>query len=151
MITSPIYVEVQQINPRARFALLALTITSVSLQLSANLFYLVINPFFLLTGLLFAILYIAAITLKFTTSVYTDRIDVRFWPFFHDTIDCSEILSITERAFSIIGFGVRYDLDRAITYYKATGKRGLQLTLKNQQKVIIGSRKVTELKAKLII
>ena len=87
--------------------------------------------------------------LRMETTVYSDRVDVRFWPLTHRVIHASEIAGGGARTYSPLreygGWGIRgFARNRA---YNVSGNQGVQLILKNGNRVLIGTRQPRELEA----
>jgi hypothetical protein len=99
----------------------------------------------LISAMIVALVYILTITFKFSTVIYSDRIYISFWPFFKTSVKISAITEIKAVTYDMPGFGVRYDIQNLVTYYKASGKSGIALTLFNHKTVVIGTRNATEI------
>ena len=93
---------------------------------------------------------IAPITLallELRTRVTKDGIEVKFWPFGRRRIFRSEIVEARVREYSPIkefgGWGYRVNKDGKA--YNMHGNKGLQLRLKNGERILIGTQRPEEL------
>jgi Family of unknown function (DUF6141) len=83
------------------------------------------------------------LSLRMTTEVSDEGIVVRFPPFFRRLISLEKIRSFEVRKYSALkeygGWGVRYSLKHG-TAYNVSGPLGVQLTLQDGKKILIGSQ-----------
>jgi len=109
-----------------------------------------------LTGMIISIVVVAAVAALFMTMKLTTRIDkltirVRFYPFINRTIPWQDVEEAYVRTYKPLleygGWGIRRRIGSIA--YSVSGKQGLQLSLTNGKKVLIGTKKVEELKSLL--
>lgn len=106
-----------------------------------------------LIGIIISIVVVAAtatlfMTMKLTTKIDKMTIRVRFYPFVNRTISWQDVEEAYVRTYKPVmeygGWGIRRRIGSIA--YSVSGKQGLQLKLTNGKKVLIGTKKVEELK-----
>ena len=109
-----------------------------------------------LTGMIISIVVVAAaatlfMTMKLTTKIDKLTIRVNFYPFVNRTIPWEDVEEAYVRTYKPLleygGWGIRRRIGSIA--YSVSGKQGLQLSLTNGKKVLIGTKKVEELKSLL--
>lgn len=143
------YQEYQKIDQALRVKLLTISLVLVLLLILGDYLNLHLHFLWLISLVIVSLIYVLTLRFKFSTIIFSERIDIAFWPFFRTSIKISEITSIEVVTYDIAGFGVRYDLPNATTYYKACGKTALSLSLMDEKKVVIGTCNAEELKTQL--
>lgn len=96
-------------------------------------------------------LVILFLVMRLETSIFTDRIHVKFFPFINRRISFSDIENSEIRKYSPLGeyggWGIRFR--RGSIAYNVSGNKGLELLLTNGKTVMIGTQKAVKLKAAL--
>lgn len=138
------YREDQKLDGRIRFILLGITVSSACFLILCDYFNVHLHLLVFIFSLVVAFSYILTTTFKFTTVIYPERIYITFWPFFKTSIKISSIIQMKVVEYDLSGFGVRYDIPKAITYYKASGNIALSITLNDHKTVVIGTKRPTE-------
>ena len=89
-------------------------------------------------------------SVKLTAEIRTDRLVIRFFPFWRRTIPNRDIASATPCTYHPIlqygGWGIRYGLGAGMCY-TLYGNRGVRLELTTGRKVLIGSQRPDDLAA----
>lgn len=85
--------------------------------------------------------------LRMETTVSSDRVEIRFWPLAHRVIPGAEVAGASARTYSPLreygGWGIRgFARNRA---YSVRGNQGVQLVLRNGNRVLIGTQRPREL------
>lgn len=103
----------------------------------------------LLPAVIMAIVMILLATIELRTVITEDGLEVKFWPFGRRRIFKSEIKSARVRKYSPLrefgGWGVRFGPGGKA--FNMQGNMGLQLEMKDGDKLLVGTRKPEELAA----
>lgn len=99
--------------------------------------------------LLMALIMILLATIELRTVISEDGLEVRFWPFGRRRVFKSEIKSAQVRKYSPLGEfgGWGYRVGPGGKAFNMQGNMGLQLEMKDGEKLLIGTRKPKELAA----
>lgn len=88
-------------------------------------------------------------SLKLTVRVHPDRVHIHFFPLTKRDIPLEEIASHEARTYRPIleygGWGLRYSFTGHGRAYNVSGNRGVQLTLRDGSRLLIGSQCADEL------
>ena len=91
--------------------------------------------------------------MKLETTVYRDRLNLRFWPFFNRNYHHDNTASCEAQTYRPIldfgGWGLRYSLKHKHWAYNVRGNRGVILQFTNGKKLLVGSQKADEFAAAL--
>ena len=96
-------------------------------------------------------LLILFLVMRLETSVYSDHINIKFFPFINRSIYWKEVNNMIVRKYSALGefggWGIRFR--RGGIAYNVDGNKGLELTLQDNRKIMIGTQHPDELKSAL--
>jgi hypothetical protein len=103
----------------------------------------------LVTALIGVALPALFLSMKMTTQVYPDRLEIRMAPFVNRTFRPADISNATARTYRPVreygGWGIRgWKSNRA---YNISGDQGVQLVLTSGDRVLIGTQRPQELQA----
>lgn len=88
-------------------------------------------------------------SLRLTVRVYPDRLHIHFFPLVRREIPLDEIASYEARTYRPLleygGWGLRYSFTGNGRAYNVSGHRGVQLTLRDGERLLIGSQRADEL------
>ena len=87
--------------------------------------------------------------IKLITTIDSDKINIRFVPFYSRTIQIADIEKAYIRKYRPIleygGYGIRLGISKKGKAYNVSGRIGLQLEMKDGSKALIGTKKSKEL------
>lgn len=88
-----------------------------------------------------------AYNLRLVTDINEHAINVTLVPFLRKEFRFEDIKDMHIAANDFVGYGIRYDVTTETTYYNARGNMGLQITLTDDTKIVIGTSDPEELSA----
>lgn len=77
---------------------------------------------------------------QLNTRIYTDRIEIQYYPYFTKVYSWTEIERVECIDYGFVGgWGIRLTIKYG-TVYNVSGREGLALHLKNKQKLVVGTQ-----------